>query len=243
MSADDQRAFGHDCAHEDIRAQMDPCVSIEDARRRIASMYAGDNVSAEDIEACAQGYLAGWASALRGAKPAAFAAWLRARGDAVVNDDPAAAETLYLAAEQVPAGLSAPAWAALGEATDERDAAQLAMVEALESHTAQLRGARATIAELLRADEGAKAAREERWSKYLAEVRRLTAERDAAFTRGVEAMREAAAKHFARRSEGIEHAAARIACIAPTAAVCATLDEARRVADVADEIRALEVAP
>ena len=67
MSADDQRAFGHDCAHEDIRAQMDPCVSIEDARRRIASMYAGDNVSAEDIEACAQGYLAGWASALRDA--------------------------------------------------------------------------------------------------------------------------------------------------------------------------------
>ena len=180
-------------------------------------MYAGDNVSAEDIEACAQGYLAGWASALRGAKPAAFAAWLRARGDAVVNDDPAAAETLYLAAEQVPAGLSAPAWAALGEATDERDAAQLAMVEALESHTAQLRGARATIAELLRADEGAKAAREERWSKYLADVERLTAEHDAAFARGVEAMRDAAATYFARRSEGIEHAAAKLSCIAPTA--------------------------
>lgn len=71
----------------------------------------------------------------------------------------------------------------------------------------------------------------------------LTAERDAAFNRGVEAMREAAAMHFARRSEGIEHAAARIACIAPTAAVCATLDEARRVADVAAEIRELEVAP
>ena len=71
----------------------------------------------------------------------------------------------------------------------------------------------------------------------------LTAERDAAFNRGVEAMREAAAMHFARRSEGIEHAAARIACIAPTAAVCATLDEARRVADVAAEIRAIKVAP
>ena len=67
MSASDQRAFGHDCAHEDIRGQMEPCVSIEDARRRIASMYAGDNVTAEDIEACAQGYLAGWASALRDA--------------------------------------------------------------------------------------------------------------------------------------------------------------------------------
>ena len=71
MSSDDQRAFGHDCAHEDVRAKMEPCVSIEDARRRIASMYAGDNVSAEDIEACAQGYLAGWASALPAAKPVA----------------------------------------------------------------------------------------------------------------------------------------------------------------------------
>ncbi len=96
----------------------------------------------------------------------------------------------------------------------------------------------------------------------VAEVRRLTAELsyagrprysgdasvaveaiDAAFNRGVEAMREAAVQHFKQRAEGIEHAAARIACIAPTAAVCATLDEARRVADVADEIRALEVAP
>ena len=77
----------------------------------------------------------------------------------------------------------------------------------------------------------------------VAEVRRLTAERDAAFNCGVEAMREAAVQHFKQRAEGIEHAAARIACIAPTAAVCATLDEARRVADVADEIRALEVAP
>lgn len=71
MSASDQRAFGHDCAHEDIRGQMEPCVSIEDARRRIASMYAGDNVTAEDIEACAQGYLAGWASALPAPKPVA----------------------------------------------------------------------------------------------------------------------------------------------------------------------------
>lgn len=64
-----------------------------------------------------------------------------------------------------------------------------------------------------------------------------------AFRRGVEAMREAAALHFARRSEGIEHAAAKLSCIAPTAAACATLDEARRIADVADEIRALKVAP
>ena len=96
----------------------------------------------------------------------------------------------------------------------------------------------------------------------VAEVRRLTAELscagrprysgdasvaveaiDAAFTRGVEAMREAAAKHFARRAESAEYAAAKLSCIAPTAAACATLDEARRIADVADEIRALKVAP
>ena len=115
--------------------------------------------------------------------------------------------------------------------------------EALEGHAAQLRGARATIAELLRADEGAKAAREERWSKYLADVERLTAEHDAAFARGVEAMRDAAATYFARRSEGIEHAAAKLSRIAPTAAVCATIDEARRVADVAAEIRAIKVTP
>ena len=50
MSADDQRAFGVDCSHEDALAQMEPCVTIEDARSRIASMYAGDGVSAEDIE-------------------------------------------------------------------------------------------------------------------------------------------------------------------------------------------------
>ena len=125
----------------------------------------------------------------------------------------------------------------------ELDEHAVSTVEDVACLAAQLRGAKTTIAELLRADEGERAAREERWSKYLADVERLTAERDAAFNRGVEAMREAAAQHFKRRSEGIEHAAARIACIAPTAAVCATLDEARRVADVADEIRALEVAP
>ena len=117
MSINDQRAFGHDCAHEDIRAQVEPCVTIEDARRRIASMYAGDDVSAEDIEACAQGYLAEWASALP-AKGVAFAQWLRDRADAVVNDDPAAASTLYLAAEQAPAGIVAPTWGPLPTAAE-----------------------------------------------------------------------------------------------------------------------------
>lgn len=117
MSIADQRAFGHDCAHEDIRAKMEPCETIEDARRRIAAMYAGDNVSAEDIEACAQGYLAGWASALP-AKGVAFAQWLRDRADAVVNDDPAAASTLYLAAEQAPAGIVAPSWGPLPTAAE-----------------------------------------------------------------------------------------------------------------------------
>ena len=98
MSASDQRAFGHDCAHEDIRGQMEPCVSIEDARRRIASMYAGDNVTAEDIEACAQGYLAGWASALPAPKPVA-PAW---------GTLPSAAEVTAHVAR------CAPAWASDG---------------------------------------------------------------------------------------------------------------------------------
>ncbi len=142
-------------------------------------------------------------------------------------------ETGKLAAGPIIEALDAAAARLARETIEARDA----------EYAAHLRGAKTTIAELLRADEGERAAREERWSKYLADVERLTAERDAAFNRGVEAMREAAVQHFKQRAEGIEHAAARIACIAPTAAVCATLDEARRVADVADEIRALEVAP
>lgn len=44
---------------------------------------------------------------------------------------------------------------------------------------AQLRGAKATIAELLRESAEDKAARDERWSKYLGDVDRLMAERDA----------------------------------------------------------------
>lgn len=45
---------------------------------------------------------------------------------------------------------------------------------------AQLRGAKATIAELLRAGDEEKATREARWSTHLADVERLMAERDAA---------------------------------------------------------------
>ena len=48
----------------------------------------------------------------------AFAQWLRDRADAVVNDDPAAASTLYLAAEQAPAGIVAPTWGPLPTAAE-----------------------------------------------------------------------------------------------------------------------------
>lgn len=47
-----------------------------------------------------------------------FAQWLRDRADAVVNDDPAAASTLYLAAEQAPAGIVAPSWGPLPTAAE-----------------------------------------------------------------------------------------------------------------------------
>ena len=56
---------------------------------------------------------------------------------------------------------------------------------------------------------------------------------------GAREMRERAAQHFARRAEGAESAAAKIASVATSAAVGATLDEARRFAGMAAEIRAL----
>lgn len=59
----------------------------------------------------------------------------------------------------------------------------------------------------------------------IAEVRRLTAERDAAFTRGVEVMREAAAKACESHWRGCERESARV------------------LADVANDIRALKVSP
>lgn len=78
---------------------------------------------------------------------------------------------------------------ALGEETAARaaepilealDAAAVRLARECNEAQAQLRGAKATIAELLRADEGERAVREERWSRHLADIERLTAERDAA---------------------------------------------------------------
>ena len=54
-------------AHEDIALRGEPCLTIEEARRRNAAWLRDTAATAEDIEACAQGYLAGWASALRDA--------------------------------------------------------------------------------------------------------------------------------------------------------------------------------
>ena len=162
------------------------------------------------------------------------APWLRHHGDLAV---------IYLAARdgevraRLPNGAAwytlemgrAGMWrpiTALGEETAERDAAQLAIVEALEGHAAQLRGARATITALLRAAEAESADRAERWSKYLADVERLTAERDAAFNRGAEAMREAAMKACERVEDEAE--------------LSSEGDVAMRCAN---RIRALKVAP
>lgn len=52
-------------AHEDIALRGEPCLTIEEARRRNAAWLRDTAATAEDIEACAQGYLAGWAAALR----------------------------------------------------------------------------------------------------------------------------------------------------------------------------------
>lgn len=64
----------------------------------------------------------------------------------------------------------------------ERQGAALAEIDrltaALDAALAQLRGARATITELLRVVDEEKATRAARWSTYLADVERLTAERD-----------------------------------------------------------------
>ncbi len=62
----DWYASGVDAAHEDAAQKGDPCDTIDEAHLRVRAWLRGtDNVSGEDIEACAQGYLAGWAAALR----------------------------------------------------------------------------------------------------------------------------------------------------------------------------------
>lgn len=231
----------------------------------------------------------------------AFAQWLRDRADAVVNDDPAAAATLYLAAEQAPAGIVAPAWGPFptaaevtahvaahpplrwsspwatgapwlrlsgngdlsviylaivdgvvrarfgglpewhelefgragmwrsitvqGEATDERDAT-IAILEAHAAHDAT--AIAQNVADL----------RDTR-----AQVAALTAERDAAFNRGVEAMREAAAKVAAECASERGHTqAAMFAAGRPDDAFVVGIKggEASRIEGL---IRALKVAP
>ena len=67
MSDDKWRDMGIDAAHEDIAQKGDACATIEEARVRIGAWLCDTAATPEDIEACAQGYLAGWASALRDA--------------------------------------------------------------------------------------------------------------------------------------------------------------------------------
>lgn len=66
MSATDWRKSGRDAAHEDAtREDAAPCTTLDDARVRCAAWL--EDVEGADVEAAAEGYLAGWAAHLRDA--------------------------------------------------------------------------------------------------------------------------------------------------------------------------------
>lgn len=219
MSINDQRAFGHDCAHEDIRGQMEPCVTIEDARRRIASMYAGDNVSAEDIEACAQGYLAGWASALPATKPVA-PAW---------GPFPTAAEVTAHVAAHPPLPSAAPwatgaPWLRLSGNGD-LSVIYLAVVDGV------VRARFGGLPEWHELEFG----RAGMWRPTAVHAEAVD-ERDAAFTRGLKTMREAAANLATTTARGSEAALYHAECEASGS-------QWSMGGFMASRIRALKVAP
>ena len=60
MIDDKWRSMGIDAAHEDIAQKGDACATIKEARERIGAWLRDSDATPEDIEACAQGYLAGW---------------------------------------------------------------------------------------------------------------------------------------------------------------------------------------
>ena len=60
----DWRAMGVDAAHEDAEWHGDPCATIEEARARVGEWLRG-LATTDDVEACAQGYLAGWQTTRR----------------------------------------------------------------------------------------------------------------------------------------------------------------------------------
>ena len=60
------RAVGIEAALEDAAQHGDPCATIDEARVRIGVWLRGTYASDAEVEACAQGYLAGW-QAVRGA--------------------------------------------------------------------------------------------------------------------------------------------------------------------------------
>lgn len=62
MSDDKWRDMGLDAAHEDIAQKGDSCATIEEARVRVGAWLRDSDATADDVEACAQGYLAGWSS-------------------------------------------------------------------------------------------------------------------------------------------------------------------------------------
>lgn len=66
MSATDWRKSGRDAAHEDATSEdAAPCTTLDDARVRCAAWL--EDVEGVDVEAAAEGYLAGWTAHLRDA--------------------------------------------------------------------------------------------------------------------------------------------------------------------------------
>lgn len=59
----DWRGVGVDAAHEDRRGRGEPCLAIEEARRRIGAWLrsSSEGVTDAQVEAAARGYLDGWA--------------------------------------------------------------------------------------------------------------------------------------------------------------------------------------
>lgn len=62
------RAMGVDAAHEDAEQHGDPCTTIDEARRRIGAWPRGTSATPDDVEAAAQGYLAGWQATTEGGR-------------------------------------------------------------------------------------------------------------------------------------------------------------------------------
>ena len=59
--------MGREAARDDAAQGGDPCATIDEARVRIGVWLRGTYASDAEVEACAQGYLAGWQATTKGA--------------------------------------------------------------------------------------------------------------------------------------------------------------------------------